>query len=246
MRIATMIKTTLRLIRQFRYVLLLAAMLVICFSTASYSAEPSEAIFYTKSSYEGTATTYKIGDSYQADCSDDNDSINDKYLSFELGSQAKVVAWEQCNNTGIKDEWEESKPDISDIESLSSFQVTNSTDTVLTFRLVDDTNSKIPLTLYIQPFGIPSDKPIEDSTDDGKDDYRIIGILPTNKDDESNVTVINLRNKEGELLSTSSVYFQWNAKENKAEYSTNPETAPKGFKIEQTSTNTFDFRWVGL
>lgn len=245
MRIATMIKTTVRLIRQFRYVLLLAAMLIASFSTASYSAPASnEAIFYTENNYEGAATTYKIGDSYQTDCSDYNQGINDKYLSFEVGSLAKIVAWQDCDNTGIKDEWEETKPDITSIKGFSSFQVTNITDTVLAFRLVDDTNSTIPLTLYVQTFGIPSNKPIEDSTDDENDHYRILGVLATNAGGEPNVTAVNLRKKGGEFVSTGSVYFKWNAAENQAELITDGN-APKGFHIKQTSANTFDFHWVG-
>ncbi|MDF2388308.1 hypothetical protein JMG10_43195 [Nostoc ellipsosporum NOK] len=243
-----MVKTTVRLIRQLAYVLLVAAMLVTSFGTPSYAAPASnEAIFYTDKDYQGDKYIYLKGSGDQATCQGEEGELNDKFLSVEIGSLSKVLAWQHCDASGNYQEWTASKPDISGIEGLSRFKVIDTTDAVIAFRLVDDTNSPTALTLYLQTFGIPSDGAITDSTNDGNDDYRIIGILPTNAGGESNVTSVNLRNAAGEFLpaGSGSVYFKWNAAQNKAEYTTYPDTAPKGFEIKQTSPNTFEFHWVG-
>jgi hypothetical protein len=63
-------------------------------------AEPQAAVFYNKTNFSGTANAYKVGDDISLP-----DELNDKFQSVEVGVNAKVIAWQHYNETGIYKEW---------------------------------------------------------------------------------------------------------------------------------------------
>lgn len=207
-------------------------------------ANSGEVIFFEGKNYQGIAHTYSLYGEDEMDCNAGASALNDKYLSVQVGREVKVLAWEHCDSSGIYLEWTEDNPDLSEIGGLSRFTVVSASDSIVAFRLVDQSGAEIRLSLKLQAYAIGEST---DRSDDNNDEYRIIGHVPTDRPGpEPFVTQVSLRNEDnGEYPSTGSVYFNWNDSNQKVDL-TYTDNKPAGFEFEQTSAGTFDFIWCGL
>ncbi|RCJ27527.1 hypothetical protein A6770_25635 [Nostoc minutum NIES-26] len=205
----------------------------------------SGAIFFEQKNYQGVSHSYEIDQEYAAPCDDGNSELNDKFLSVKIGELVKVLAWQHCDGTGVYREWETDNPDLSDIKGLSKFQVVNTTNSVVAFRLIDRSGAGKALSLKCQTDQVGEST---DRTNDGNDEYRIIGTLPTDKPNFPPLTTgvyLRLEEPNYDYLSTGTVYIKWNNNTHEAELTYQNETQPPGFKFEQTAPGKFDFIWLG-
>ncbi|MDZ8240056.1 MAG: beta/gamma crystallin domain-containing protein [Nostoc sp. ChiQUE01a] len=205
----------------------------------------NEATFFEEKNYQGNAHPYLKDQGDQSTCTDSSGSLNDKFLSVKVGELVKVLAWQHCNASGIYEEWDKDNPDLSSIGGLSRFRVVDTSNSVVAFRLVDQSGGGKSLSLKCQ-----TDQVGESTyrTADGNDEYRIIGSLPTNQPNFPPLTTgvyLRLEEPDYSFLSTGTVYIKWNNDQNKAELTYQEETKPPGFEFKQTGSGTFDFIWVG-
>ncbi|MBN3883973.1 MAG: beta/gamma crystallin domain-containing protein [Nostoc sp.] len=205
----------------------------------------NEAIFFEGKNYQGNAHSYLKDQGDQTTCNGGSGSLNDKFLSVKVGELIKVLAWQHCNATGIYEEWNTDNPDLSSIGGLSTFKVVDTSNSVVAFRLVDQSGANKSLSLKCQTDQVGEST---DRTDDGNNEYHIIGSLPTNQPNFPPLTTgiyLRLEEPDYSYLSTGTVYIKWNNDQNQAELTYQEETKPPGFKFEQTAPGTFDFIWLG-
>lgn len=167
------------------------------------SVADNVANFYTKTSFGGDESSYKIGDDVKLD-----GSLNDKFHSVNIGSAAKVVAWQHIDSTGNYREWHAANPDISDIGGLSRFIVVNEDTRAIAFLFKDATGGKDrQYSLKVDAADVGT---VTMYSNDGED-YRLVGIIPAGGPPVT--TAIYVRDEHsGVYIAIGSVFFQWNSK----------------------------------
>jgi hypothetical protein len=164
--------------------------------------DASAANFYSKKDFEGDKYPYVIGDDVSVP-----GSLNDKFLSVNVGTAAKVIAWQHYNQTGIYKEWTGQNPDITDIGGLSRFKVVDDDTRAISFVFKDATGgSDKQYSLKVNAADVGS---ILIYSNDG-DVFHLVGIMPSGGPPVT--TAIYVRDeKSGGYIATGSVYFQWNS-----------------------------------
>ncbi|WP_137939361.1 beta/gamma crystallin domain-containing protein [Chitinivorax sp. B] len=165
-------------------------------------AEATEACFYGLKHFEGAPTCYAVGTEITFSA---GDQLNDYYKSVRVGLNAKVVAWQHNNGTGIYREWVGDQPDITDIGGLSKFKVMSHTTLAIAVRFDDKTSTQPGLHhLLVQSFQVG-----EASSSTGDPAFKLVGFMPP--DGPPVTTAVSVRNSiTGVYVATGSIYFRWN------------------------------------
>jgi hypothetical protein len=171
------------------------------------SVDPNTANFYVKLNFEGQAHPYPIHDAnVQLPA-----SLNDRFLSVNVGAAAKVIAWQHYSSTGIYREWTGENPDITDIGGLSTFRVVDGNTRAISFLFKDATGApakRYSLQLNAADVGSVKLYSNEDET------YRLVGIMPDSGPPVT--TAVYVRDESsGVYITQGSVFFQWNSSDNR-------------------------------
>ncbi|KAK4187680.1 membrane binding-domain-containing protein [Podospora australis] len=198
------------------------------------AVEPTAVNFYTKKDFEGEEYPYAI----DADVSVTGE-LNDKFLSVNVGSAAKVIAWQHYNQTGIYKEWEDDHPDISDIDGLSRFRVVSSDTRAISFIFKDSTDGDPKqYSLKVDARDVGS---VLILSDDGEG-YRLVGILPSGGPPIT--TGIYVRDEKSKVyIATGSIYFQWNASTKQVDI-VEDANFPKQLEHKRTGDSAFEITLV--
>jgi hypothetical protein len=158
--------------------------------------------FYSKKDFGGDPFPYIIGDDISVP-----GNLNDKFLSVNVGTAAKVIAWQHYNSTGIYKEWTGENPDITNIGGLSRFKVVDSDTRAVLFNFKDVTGgADKQYSLKLNAADVGS---ILIYSNDG-DDYYLVGIMPSGGPPVT--TAIYVRDeKSGVYTAIGSVFYQWNS-----------------------------------
>lgn len=186
--------------------------------------------FYEAYKWGGDPSPFKIGDDITFQWPED---LNDKFKSCVVAADAKVLAWQHTNGTGIYSELEGAVESLAFIEGLSRFKVIQGTTGVIAFRFVDKTGGgprKYSLMLNVREVGA-----VTMLSNDGSDDFKLVGTLP--KDGPPVTTAVYVRNMEtGVYLANGSIFFQW--KNGQVEI-VEDDNFPKQLKAKRDSANKF-------
>ncbi|KAK0650994.1 Beta/Gamma crystallin-domain-containing protein [Cercophora samala] len=197
--------------------------------------DPSTAKFYVKKEFEGDEYPYSIG----ADVSVPG-SLNDKFLSVNVGNNTKVIAWQHYNESGVYREWEGANPDISDIGGLSRFKVVENNTRAISFQFVDQTGGtplQYSLKIDARDVGTVLIKSNEDPLE-----WHLVGILPAGGPPVT--TGVFLRNEgTGVYLSVGSIYFQWNKDTNEVDI-VESEAFPPQLKYTRKGPSAFEIALI--
>jgi hypothetical protein len=170
------------------------------------TVDPNVANFYNEKNFGGQVFPYSIG----SDVSLPN-SLNDTFLSVNVGAAAKVLAWQHYSATGIYREWTGENPDITDIGGLSRFEVVDGNTRAISFLFKDATGGK-PKQYSLKVDA--ADVGTVTLYSDEDDNYRLVGIMPENGPPVT--TALYIRDEStGVYIAIGSVYFQWDSSSNR-------------------------------
>ncbi|KAK3936702.1 Beta/Gamma crystallin-domain-containing protein [Diplogelasinospora grovesii] len=193
---------------------------------------PTSVNFYAAKDFAGEKFEYKIDDDVALP-----GSLNDRFLSVNVGINAKVIAWQHYNESGRYREWEGENPDISDIGGLSRFKVVTGDTRAIAFKFRDATGGspkKYSLKLVAHDVGVTT---LYSNDPEDSDAYRLVGVMP--EDGPPVTTALYCRDEEvGAYVWTGSVFFQWDKEANKVDIVEN-DNWPEGLEEEQTGPSTF-------
>ncbi|RYP49407.1 hypothetical protein DL768_004880 [Monosporascus sp. mg162] len=158
--------------------------------------------FYSKKDFGGDKYPYTIGDDIEVPT-----DLIDQFLSVNVGTAAKVIAWQHYNSTGIYKEWTGENPDITGIGGLSRFKVVENDTRAISFIFKDTTGgAEKQYSLKVKAADVGE---ILIYSNDG-DAYHLVGIMPSGGPPVT--TAIYVRDeKSGVYIATGSVFFQWNS-----------------------------------
>ncbi|KAK4132146.1 DUF1881-domain-containing protein [Trichocladium antarcticum] len=193
--------------------------------------DPQAALFYEGKNFTGTQHDYKVGDNISVP-----HELNDKLLSTNIGSLAKVIGWRDYGSGGggIFQEWTGAQPDITSLGGLSRFLVSPISSRAISFLFKDATGGKdrqYSLKVDARDVG---EALLYSNVDD---QYRLVGVMPENGPPVT--TAVYIRDElSGVYLAVGSIYFEWNAAEDKVDI-VQDGNWPKQLKSEQTGKSAF-------
>ncbi|KAK4120732.1 hypothetical protein N657DRAFT_658366 [Parathielavia appendiculata] len=197
--------------------------------------EPQAAIFYTKTDFSGTPNAYKVGDEITLP-----GELNDKFQSVEVGVNAKVIAWQHYDGSGIYKEWEGQQPDITSIQGLTRFKVVPANTRAIAFAFQDATGGKpLQYTLKVDAADVGAVKLFSKDAAAAAEgnEYRLVGLMP--EGGLPVTTAVYVRNEaDGGYVAVGSVYFQWDEKDGQM-HIVQDDNWPKQLKQEQTGPSAF-------
>lgn len=190
------------------------------------------AVFYEGKDFEGTEHDYKVGDNISV-----SEDLNDKLLSVNIGSLAKVIAWRDYDNSsdsGTFQEWTGPQPDITSLGGLSRFAVTAINDRAISFLFKDATGGdERQYSLKINAAEV-GEALLYSNVDD---EYRLVGIMPDNGPPVT--TAIYLRDEySGVYIAVGSIFFQWDEANDQVEI-VQDDNWPNQLTSEQTDKSAF-------
>ncbi|KAK4101291.1 hypothetical protein N658DRAFT_471733 [Parathielavia hyrcaniae] len=203
-------------------------------------AEPLTAVFFTETNFSGTANAYKVGDEVRVPL-----ELNDQYQSVDVGPNAKVIAWQNYDESGIYKEWEGQQPDINSIEGLSRFKVVPSNTRAISFAFRDATGGKPrQYSLKVDAADVGAVKLFSNdgagSEGEGvgsSAEYRLVGLMPEGGPPVT--TAVYVRNEaDGAYVALGSVFFQWDDEDGQVHIVQN-DNWPKQLSQEQTGPSAF-------
>ncbi|RYP56397.1 hypothetical protein DL770_010837 [Monosporascus sp. CRB-9-2] len=197
------------------------------------TAASTEAWFYTEENYGGSKNSYKIGE----DINLYPGSLNDKFNSVAVGSEAKVLAWQHDNASGNYAELTGDTASLKSIGGLSRFKVVEDDTRAIAFKFRDATGGgqrqyslKIDaadvgaITLYAP-----------DDADDGE--WNLVGTI--REAGPPVTTAVYIRDeRSGVYVAVGSVFFQWNSGSKQVDVVEN-DNFPKQLSIERADASKF-------
>ncbi len=198
----------------------------------SPSVPATEVWFYSKEDYGGDKYTYKIGD----DVNLWPGALNDKFQSAVVGSEAKVLAWQHANSSGVYRELTGDNPSLSELGGLSRFIVITDDTRAIAFRFVDKTGgAEGQYSLKVDAAKVG--EKILYSEGSSSADFQLVGTIA--EDGPPVTTAVYVRDeKTGSYIALGSIYFKWNATDGQVDI---PEEGnfPKQLSIERAGPSKF-------
>ncbi|SFN56478.1 beta/gamma crystallin domain-containing protein [Xenorhabdus japonica] len=190
------------------------------------------AIFYTKKDYSGASYEYPENNT---EVNLIGTSLNDKFLSVEIGTDSIVFAWRHGNDSQpgqIYREWDTSQPDIDDIRGLSKFIVSPKNRDLLAIKLINESGVNQVFRANIRTYTIPD--PV-DCYSGGN--YEVVGLIP--KDGQQYVTSVVIFDQHNIPVTQGAVYFRYNGTD--LDIITYDETKPPYMRFEKAESYHFKF-----